>query len=141
MSTNQLASPGYNPEIQTPADISNASLIAKPSQSTLLRGKNQSAEVTGYLGIDDVDQPAMPVGEWVIDPQAWPLGRSSRLTFQVWISATGVIDHWELIGDLAGDTTAMRGLQQLSETIVNPALLNGLPVASFRLLEVVINRE
>lgn len=81
------------------------------------------------------------MGEWVINAQGWQLGTTTRLTFWVWISADGVIDRWEIVGDLADDNITMRSLQQLTETIMNPALIDGVPVPSYRFLELVIERK
>lgn len=94
-----------------------------------------------YLRVDEVDQPAMPVGEWVINTQAWPPHTTTRVIVKVWISAKGQIDKWELVDASASDPFALEGFKSIKETILNPAWLNGVPVASFRLLEMDIERD
>lgn len=94
-----------------------------------------------YLQVDEVDQPAMPVGEWVINTQAWPPHTATRVIVKIWISAKGHIDDWELVGPSADDPFVLEGFKAIKETILNPAWLNGVPVASFRLLEIDIERD
>ncbi|MEO6852521.1 MAG: hypothetical protein ABI410_20585 [Rhodoferax sp.] len=101
----------------------------------------QAPTTTGYLPIDAVDQPAMPLGDWVIDTDALPRGYTLRLVLQLWISAGGTIDHWDLVGDTANPVLAEKALAHLDQTPVRPALLNQVAVPSLRQLEVVVTRE
>lgn len=96
---------------------------------------------TGYLPIDAVDQPAMPLGDWVIDTDVLPRGFTLRLVLQLWISAGGTIDHWDLVGNTANPVLAGKALAHLDQTPIQPALLNQVAVPSLRQLEVVVTRE
>lgn len=101
----------------------------------------EAPAATGYLPIDAVDQPAMPLGDWVIDTDALPRGYTLRLVVQLWISAGGTIDHWDLVGDTANPVLAEKALAHLDQTPIHPALLNQVAVPSLRQLEIVVTRE
>lgn len=139
--TNKTAQTDVNPIHPVHASQPQSTAIPDLAQAISHPAKSASDATEGYFGIDDVDQPAEPVGEWAINPEVWPLGTTTRLQFRVWISAAGVIDRWEIVGDFSEDETAMRSLQQLNQTIINPALIDGVPVPSYRFLEIVIDRE
>jgi hypothetical protein len=101
----------------------------------------QANPPAGYLASHEVDQPAQPVGEWVINTNLWPLGRKSVVTVQVWISAAGRVERWELIGDSRNDSIASESLAHLDETILNAARWRGKLVPSIQRLELLIDRE
>lgn len=96
---------------------------------------------TGYLPIDAVDQPAMPLGDWVIDTDVLPRGYTLRLMLHIWISAGGTIDHWDMVGETANPELAEKALAHLDQTPIQPAVLNHIAVPSLRQLEVVVTRE
>lgn len=104
-------------------------------------GTSKAPAATGYLPIDSVDQPAMPLGDWVIDTDVLPRGYTLRLILQLWISAGGTIDHWDLVGGTANPMLAGKALAHLDQTPIQPALLNQVAVPSLRQLEVVVTRE
>jgi len=117
-------------------------LAPKPQSAYVVPKKPTAApEPIGYLPFEAVDQAAVPMGDWMIDTDVMPPGRSLRVVLKLWISATGVIDHWELSG-IAGDEEALarRALTNLSKTLFQPAFLDQVPVPSFRQLEIVLVR-
>lgn len=134
-----------NSDQPTPADPVKRHSSDPPSIQ-LPNAKQAQVEVTHavnnkFLSIDEVDTPAMPVGEWVIDFSELPSGHISGLVIEMWISAAGKLEHWELVGDLANREIIKRSLRQLANTPINPALLNGRSVASFRRIEILIDIE
>lgn len=98
-------------------------------------------EPTGYLPIDAVDQAAIPLTDWTIDTEVLPRGYTLRLSLQLWISASGTLDRWEILGDTANPALAHKALAHLNDTPIQPALLNQIAVPSFRQLEVVVTRD
>ncbi|MFM1980852.1 MAG: hypothetical protein RLZ68_2117 [Pseudomonadota bacterium] len=134
-----------NSDQPTPADpvnrhSSDPPLIQLPNATQVLVEVMHTVN-NKFLSIDEVDTPAMPVGEWVIDFSELPPGRISGLVIEMWISAAGKLEHWELVGDLANRELIKRSLRQLAATPINPALLNGRSVASFRRIEILIDIE
>ena len=111
----------------------------QPRNATLAPVELNPNVVNKFLSIDEVDTPAMPVGDWVIDFSELPPGHTSSLVIEMWISAEGKLEHWELIGDLADRDVAERSLKHLTNTPINPALLNGQTVSSFRRIEIMID--
>jgi hypothetical protein len=100
-----------------------------------------SSDPAGYLPIDAVDQPALPLTDWVIDTDVLPRNYTLRLVLQLWISAGGTLDHWEILGDTANPVLAQKALAHLSDTPIQPALKHQIAVPSFRQLEVVVTRD
>jgi hypothetical protein len=94
-----------------------------------------------YLEPDQVDYAARPVGEWVINTQLWPIGQRSKVKVKLWISSIGAIDKWEVIEAEPSELVAKAGLEPLNETLLNPALAGGVPVASIQFLEFVVDRQ
>lgn len=95
----------------------------------------------GYYPFEEVDQPATPQGDWLIDANVLPRGAMVRIELWLWISANGKIDRWELGPDTPIDGDLERALVELDQTPVRPALRNNITVPSFRRLEVFISRE
>jgi hypothetical protein len=110
---------------------------SSPSRGLLAHGET-SPERFGYLPFDEVDQAAEPVGDWVIDTDMLPRGASLRVVLQLWVSAAGGIDRWDLVGDTDSTTRARRALSDLARTPMQPAFRDQLPVASFRQLELIL---
>lgn len=95
----------------------------------------------GYLPIDAVDEPAVPLGDWIIDTEVLPPHYTLRLVLTLWISAEGTIDKWELQDETGNQALARQALAYLDKTPIQPALLNHIAVPSFRRLEIVISHE
>lgn len=96
---------------------------------------------TGYLPIDAVDQAAVPLTDWAIDTEVLPRGYTLRLVLQLWISADGTLDRWEILGDNPNPALAHKALAHLKDTTIQPALLQQTAVPSFRQLEIVVTRD
>lgn len=127
------------PGIPTPPDIARA-----PKQQSAYIQKDKPLpmlEPIGYLPFDAVDQAAEPLGDWVIDSNVLPPGRPLRIVLKLWVSATGIIDHWTLSGVQDDDEAlARQALARIPETLIQPAFLNHVAVPSFRQLEMVLVR-
>lgn len=113
---------------------------SQPARGLLDHGAT-SPERFGYLPFDQVDQAAEPVGDWAIDTDMLPRGVTLRVVLQLWISAAGAIDRWELVGDADSTTRARRALSDLARTPMQPAFRNQAPVASYRQLEIILQRD
>ncbi len=101
-----------------------------------------STTPSGYLPIEDVDQPATPLGDWDIDPDLLPRNTSLQVKLQLWISAQGTIDQWDLLEASLTDAGLVdKILSNLQHTRLQPALLNHVAVPSVRRLELSISRE
>ncbi len=100
-----------------------------------------SPHLAGYLPIDAVDQPAVPLNDWAIDTDVLPRGYTLRLVLQLWISATGTIDQWTLVDDGGNTELAYKTLATLAQTRIQPAQRHLIAVPSYRQLEVVLTRE
>lgn len=101
-----------------------------------------SPSLPGYLPIEAVDQPATPLGDWDINPDELPRDTTLRLQIQLWISAQGSIDQWDLLDGSQADTVLVyKALSNLQHTRLQPALLNHVAVPSVRRVELVISRE
>lgn len=100
-----------------------------------------SPEPAGYLASDEVDQPAAPIGDWVIDADILPRGTALHLVIRLWVSATGRLDRWELEGSPENEALARRALENLDRTAIRPALLNHIAVPNLQRIEVVVSRE
>ena len=101
-----------------------------------------SPSLPGYLPIEAVDQPATPLGDWEINPDELPRDTTLRLQIQLWISAQGSIDQWDLLDGSQADTALVyKALSNLQNTRLQPALLNHVAVPSVRRVELVISRE
>ena len=132
-------SPSKANEVVSPAEEFRSS-----SEAQRRGGHHESGQIlnlgqSDFLGIDEVDVPAKPVGEWVIDFSKWSPGRSQPIIIEMWISATGKLEHWELVSDTQNREIAAMSLRQLDETPINPAILNGKRVASYRRIEIILN--
>lgn len=95
----------------------------------------------GYFPINEVDEPATPQGDWLVDTEVLPHGYTLRLVVLVWISASGNIDKWELESLSGNKAYAFKALTDLDRTLVNPAMRNNIAVPSYRRLEMVITHE
>lgn len=98
-------------------------------------------EQGGYFPINEVDEPATPLGDWLVDTEVLPHGYTLRLVVLVWISASGNIDKWELDSLSGNKAYALKALTDLDRTSVNPAMRNNIAVPSYRRLEMVITHE
>lgn len=115
--------------------------VAENSVSTESTPLAAASPPDGYFPFEDVDQPATPIGDWLINADMLPRGTVVRIELWLWIAASGKIDRWELAPGAEPDPLILRALNELSQTAVQPALRNNLAVPNFRRLEVVLSQE
>lgn len=96
---------------------------------------------TDYLPIGSVDLAASSTDDWAINTEILPRGYSMRIILKLWISANGRIDHWEFEVEPHNEVLALKALEKIKQAQIQPALLNKMPVPSFRQLEIFISRE
>ena len=110
-------------------------IVAAPTDAAgIVRWKDNS-----FFTIDEVDTPALPVGDWVINFSVWPTGRSPAIVVEMWISAEGKLEHWELVSETPNREMIETSLRNLEDTPINPALRFGKRVASFRRVEIIVD--
>ncbi len=113
----------------------------EPAVSTHNKINNNTLkpEVKHYFSYTEVDEPASPVGEWVINTAIWPSDIVSVIYITLWISESGNIDKWEASSDTSPDLAAI-ALRDIDRTVINAAIRHGSKVASVRTLELTIDR-
>ena len=118
--------------------------IAAPAAAPAVPPDNRPAEGAAssrFLSTGNVDQPAAPRGEWVIDTSQLPLGVMYRAQLGIWIDAAGKIQRVEIEELTPDDDRARQALQNLVSTQMLPALLGGLPVGNVRRIELGFGQE
>jgi hypothetical protein len=136
-----------SPPIQqpTPPEEPSPEATQQLRQNTAVQPVNVSAppaiDPEGYLPIEAVDEPASPMGDWLVDTEVLPHGYTLRMVILLWISASGNIDKWELDGQSGNRAFAMKALMALDRTAVKPAIRNNIAVPSYRRLEMVITHD
>ena len=90
-----------------------------------------------YLSTDQVDTRAAPKDKWLIQQDSVPAGAIS-LHFTVWISATGQIDHVEVIPNSPDSHWEYAALSKLQLTEMEPATLQDVPVPSTMSVELFV---
>lgn len=109
------------------------SIQRSPSQN--LAPKLSDEPKLSFFSALEVDSPAAPVGEWVIDWTSWPSGESQTISFTLWTDETGKIIEWKLLGAIANLNQIEKAMSAIVDTPMNPAVLNGLPVPSVQTIE------
>lgn len=59
---------------------------------------------------------------------------------RLWISATGEVERWTILGDAAHDPRIMASFENMGNTLMNPALSGGVAVASTMMIEIFSDR-
>lgn len=126
--------PPKSPARRAQSAAAPAAIVEEPATTT-------QPDLAGYLPIDAVDEPAVPLSDWAIDTDVLPRGYTLRMVLQLWISATGTIDQWALVEDGGNAELAYKALATLAQTNIRPAQLHLIAVPSYRQLEVVLTRE
>lgn len=128
----------HKAQTQSDHNTPNPISVATPAEQSI----PTAPSIEGYLPIEKVDQPATPLGDWEIDPEMLPRNTTLRVAIQLWISAQGTIDHWDLLDTSISDPDLVqKALSTIEQTRLQPALLNHTEVPSVRRLELVISRE
>lgn len=94
-----------------------------------------------YFRADAVDRAARPVIDWVLRPEALSPDRLFMLTFTVWVSADGRINHWSIQRQSPPGTWADELLADLQTTPMSPATLAGRAVPSETSIELALDNR
>jgi hypothetical protein len=98
-------------------------------------------DAKSYRESSAVDQIAVPVGEWGINTSLLPVGSPCKFIITIWISARGKLDKWEVQSDAISEELIEAVFRQFDDTVMNPALIGAIPVASVQRLELVVERQ
>ncbi|WP_139313438.1 hypothetical protein [Rhodoferax antarcticus] len=94
-----------------------------------------------YRSSHEVDTRTVPAVDWVIHPDSAPKNTLATVVVTVWVSAMGVVDHFQIEDQQpAGDWTSAT-MSSLQTTIMEPATLGGEPVASTMTIEIFIDNH
>lgn len=108
--------------------------IREPLSQKLLQTIGDKKE-SHFFSDFEVETPATPVGEWVIDWTSWPTSKSQTISFTLWIDEKGKIVEWKLLRTTTDLSQIENAMAAIIETPMNPAVLNGLPVPSVQTIE------
>jgi hypothetical protein len=89
-----------------------------------------------YRTSQEVDTRAAPVMDWMINRESVPRKAFATVIVTVWVSAAGVIDHFQIESQEPAGDWASAALNSLPTTLMEPATLGGEPVASTMTVEI-----
>ncbi|HOZ63452.1 MAG TPA: hypothetical protein PK497_03540 [Burkholderiaceae bacterium] len=134
-----LLSPKKNPERNTSVrEVTPANDANNPplKQMSVVPETDQGWNPLNYRTSQEVDTRAIPVIDWMINHESAPGKSFATVIVTVWVSAAGVIDHFQIESqEPAGDWTS-GALYSLPTTLMEPATLGGEPVASTMTVEI-----
>jgi hypothetical protein len=100
-----------------------------------------SAISRSYLTTELLQTRAAPKLNWKIRQEMLPKNQIVVVTFTVWISAEGRIDHYAETHEEIQPRWWSEALADLRETDMEPATLNNRPVASTMTVEVIVDNS
>lgn len=109
--------------------------------------QNVSAHADGdqhhrYFDVSEVDQPAVPTPDWVLDPSMLLRNAVRALKVEVLISETGRPERCTVVSMEPTKTSLYGAIQrQLCSTQLTPAIRHGVAVRSVRHVEIVLSQE
>ena len=103
--------------------------------------KLQPLKALKYFTSEEVLEPAKPLGDWVLDIQALPKGRTLQIFVEIWILENGEFEKFELLDASINDDIARLATRNLMQTPMSPAMQDGKPVASVRKLAILIDTD
>ena len=116
--------------------------LIKPTQKTIYSSEIIQPSITSkYYTSEEVLEPAKPLGDWVLDIQALPNGRTFQIFVEIWILENGEFEKFELIDASINDDLARLTTRNLLQTPMSPAMQDGKPVASVRKLAILIDTD
>lgn len=89
-----------------------------------------------YRLSNEVDTRSIPAIEWTINHGAAPKNSVAILIVTVWVSAVGEIDHFHVENQQPGGDWVAEALSGFQTTVMEPATLAGVPVASTMTVEI-----
>lgn len=138
--TSNLVSKKNSVESINPAlKITDSSKNIEPTNS--FDTKLQPLKALKYFTSEEVLEPAKPLGDWVLDIQALPKGRTLQIFVEIWILENGEFEKFELLDASINDDIARLATRNLMQTPMSPAMQDGKPVASVRKLAILIDTD
>ncbi len=104
-------------------------------------GVDQGWNPLRYHTSQDVDTRAVPTIDWVIHRESVPRNSLAVLVITVWVSATGVVDHFQIEDQQPAGSWVSSALSSLQTTTMEPATLGGEPVASTMTIEISLDNN
>jgi len=121
-----------DPATKLSSDVNNSPL----NQTRIVSDADPGWNPVNYRTSQEVDTRAAPVMDWMINRESAPRKSFATVIVTVWVSAAGVIDHFQIESqEPEGDWTSA-ALSSLQATLMEPATLGGEPVASTMTVEI-----
>lgn len=131
----QQVSPARNSSVHELMPANNAN-NPPLKQMSVVSATDPGWNPANYRTSQEVDTRAAPVMDWMINRESAPGKGFATVILTVWVSAAGVIDHFQIESqEPAGDWTSA-ALYSLQTTLMEPATLGGEPVASTMTVEI-----
>lgn len=138
--------------VAMPADVSR---VPETGGSVLLPATEQGGDeqdageilsgpppfLRGYTPAMQLDEPPLPLEEWVLDEQALSQCVDCRLRVGVWVSAEGSVVHWRLLQASPVGPWSLAALAHLDKTPMRPGLIDGNPVAAHIVVEIAVSHD
>jgi hypothetical protein len=113
-----------------------------PNSATADRSPNSFfSKSVEYFYSNDVDARTAPVSDWVLRSEEIIGPQSVTLKITVFVSASGQLDHYELLDSTASKELTMLLMRDLKMTRFSPAQKGGRSVASQRDVEITIDNH
>ena len=113
-----------------------ASPVAPPASSVPLAARDGTANSVRYFRIGEVERPATPDSDWNLDPAALDVAGLTRLVFEVFVGADGMVVGCTILEPPTLDEATRAALvERLRQTTLQPAERGGVAVASVRRIE------
>jgi len=106
------------------------------NQTRIVSGADSGWNPVNYRTSQEVDTRAAPVMDWMINRESAPRKSFATVIVTVWVSAAGVIDHFQIERQEPEGDWMPAALSSLQTTLMEPATLGGEPVASTMTLEI-----
>jgi hypothetical protein len=119
-----------------------ASLEPLPTTDLEIIKKQESrfSRFAEYFRSQDLDVPAEPVNDWVLNVDSIPPNQSVTLVVAVYVSAQGDLDHFEVLNSSINVAETTKLVSKLETTLFVPARRAGLTVPSIREIEITITQ-
>jgi hypothetical protein len=111
------------------------------NSSDNMAATHEAMAPTRYVSADDLDVTARPVAGWVLDEQVLLGVRKGRLVLKLWVSDTGVIDGFAVVGSQPEGDWVLRALKPFGMTVMQPGFKNGRAVPSTLVVEIASEDE
>lgn len=113
---------------------------AAPSTAALTEPEAIDEPSIRYYRYGEVDEPAVPEGDWNLDTSLLDSARLGRVVFEVYVDAAGKVVGCSVLEPETIDAPTRLALEaRLGEARLQPAVRHGVAVASMRTIEVSVS--